>query len=192
MFTAFARTITAINRWIGKINAWVVIPLFLLLICDVVMRYFAGRPLIWTSELAQLVFGVYGIMAGGYLLAERGHVNVDIFYGKFSRRRQALVDVSTCFLFFLFVGILLWQGWSLAADSVSSWEKSNSAWKPYIWPAKIMIPVAAVLLLLQGVIRVVADVRVLMGLPVPEDVYGAQPKDDELHHTPSGEEGGHA
>jgi TRAP-type mannitol/chloroaromatic compound transport system permease small subunit len=181
LFTVFARGITGLNRFIGKVAAWVVIPLFLLLISDVLMRYFVGRPMIWTAELAQLVFGVYAILGGGYLLAERGHVNVDIFYGNFSRKKKAAVDVATSVLFFLFVGVLLWQGWSLAADSVGSWERSNSAWKPYIWPAKVAIPVAAVLLLLQGVVRLVGDIRVLLELPVDPAVYGTQPEQGHQH-----------
>ena len=89
MFTTFARSVTRLNRWIGKFTAWIVVPLFLLLLCDVVMRYAAGRPLPWTAELAQLVFGIYGILAGGFLLAERGHVNVDILYGRFSPKKKA-------------------------------------------------------------------------------------------------------
>lgn len=181
MFTAFARTVTRLNRWIGRFTAWIVVPLFLLLICDVVMRYVAGRPLPWTAELAQLVFGVYGILAGGYLMAERGHVNVDIIYGRFSPQRKATVDVATSFLFFLFIGVLLWQSVDLFLDSID-WprmrphriERSNSVWKPALWPVKLFIPIAASLLLAQGIVRLVADIRVLMGLPVPEDVYGAK------------------
>tara|TARA_Y100000815_G_scaffold227633_1_gene216293 strand:- start:865 stop:1428 length:564 start_codon:yes stop_codon:yes gene_type:complete len=185
MFASFARAITSLNRWIGRIAAWVVIPLFLLLLCDVVMRYFAGRPLIWTSETAQLVFAVYGTIAGGWLLAERGHVNVDIFYGTFSPRRKAIADLSTCFLFLLFVGVLLWQGLDLAIESYEKLERSNSAWKPQIWFVKFFIPVSALLLFLQGIVRIVADVRVLMGLPVPDDVYGAPASYGPAH----GEEG---
>lgn len=185
MFTSFARAITSLNRWIGRVAAWVVIPLFLLLLCDVVMRYFAGRPLIWTSEIAQLVFAVYGTLAGGWLLSERGHVNVDIFYGNFSRKKKATVDLATSFLFFLFVGVLLWQGWELAIEAYEKTERSNSVWKPQIWPVKFFIPLAALLLLAQGIVRLVADVRTLMGLPCPPDVYGAPAASGPAH----GEEG---
>ena len=181
MFASFARAVTALNRWIGRLAAWVVIPLFLLLICDVVMRYFAGRPLIWTSETAQLVFAVYGIIGGGWLLAERGHVNVDIFYGTLSPRRKAVADLATCFLFLLFVGILLWQGWSLAMESFDKLERSNSVWKPQVWPVKFFVPLAALLLLAQGIVRIVADIRTVMGLPCPDEIYGApahDPADD--------------
>ena len=39
------------------------------------------------------------------------------------------------------------------------------------------------LLLVQGVIRLWADVRVVMGLPVPDEVFG-KPGAPETDHTP--------
>ena len=66
---------------------------------EVIMRYVVGSAAIWTAEFAQLIFGVYAVIAGGYLLVERAHVNVDIIYGRFSRMRKAKVDLATSFLF---------------------------------------------------------------------------------------------
>jgi TRAP-type mannitol/chloroaromatic compound transport system permease small subunit len=169
-----ARAITRLNRWIGAAVAWLILLIFVLLIVDVAMRYAVGRPSIWTSELAQLVFGFYAVIGGGYLLAERGHVNVDIFYGGFSRRRKALVDVATSVLFFLFVAVLLYQSSSMAYESVQKLETSQSIWHPQIWPVKVAIPVAGVLILLQGLVRLLSDIRVLMGLPSDEATFGVQ------------------
>lgn len=173
-----ARAITHVNRFIGKWVSLVVLVIFALLLADVVMRYLVGSPTIWTAELATLIFGAYAIIGGGYLLAERGHVNVDILYGRFSRRRRALMDVLTWPLFALFVGVLLWQGWDIAMESLQDLERSNSVWKAPLWPTKALIPVAAILLLLQGVIRLWADIRVLRGLPIPEDIFGAAGEPD--------------
>lgn len=169
-----AGAITRLNRWIGRWASLAVLIIFVLLLADVVMRYLVGYPAVWTAELATLIFGVYAIIGGGYLMAERGHVNVDILYGRFSRRRKALVDLLTWPLFALFVCVLLWQGWSLAIESTLQLERSNSVWKPWIWPVKLAIPLAAVLLLLQGLVRLVADIRILRGLPVDEATFGAQ------------------
>lgn len=168
-----ARAITRLNRFIGRWCSLAVLIIFLLLLADVVMRYFVGQPAIWTAELATLIFGAYAIIGGGYLLAERGHVNVDIIYGKFSRKRKALVDILTWPLFLLFAGVLLWQGYEIAAESIADWERSNSVWKAPLWPTKTLIPVAAILLLLQGLVRLWADIRILRGLPVPDDVFGS-------------------
>jgi TRAP-type mannitol/chloroaromatic compound transport system permease small subunit len=168
-----ARGVTRLNRWIGKWASLAVLILFALLLADVVMRYLVGQPAIWTAELATLIFGVYAIIAGGYLLAERGHVNVDIFYGGFSRKRKALVDIVTWPLFFIFVVVLLWQGYDIAKEAIEDMEVSNSTWKAPLWPTKSLIPVAAILLLLQGFVRLWADIRILMDLPVDEETFGA-------------------
>ena len=88
-----AGAITRLNVWIAKVAAWLIVPMFLLLMADVIMRYVVGSAAIWTAEFAQLIFGVYAVIAGGYLLVERAHVNVDIIYGKFSRaERQSSIS----------------------------------------------------------------------------------------------------
>lgn len=168
------RAITRLNRWIGASVAWLILLIFALLIVDVGMRYAIGRPSIWTSEMSQLVFGFYAVIGGGYLLAERAHVNVDIFYGRFSRRRKALVDVATSLLFFMFVFVLLYQSSSMAYESVEKLETSQSIWHPQIWPVKVAIPLAGVLILLQGLVRLWSDIRVLMGLPSDDATFGVQ------------------
>jgi len=176
-----ARAITRLNGWIGRMAHWLILPMFAMLILDVAMRYAVGRPAIWTTELTQLVFGFYAVIGGGWLLAERAHVNVDIFYGKFSPRRKALVDLCTSFLFFLFISVLIWQGSSMAWESTMKFETSQSIWNPPVWPVKLAIPVAGVLVLLQGIVRVVSDVRVLMGLPNDEATFGKQADNEAAH-----------
>ncbi len=176
-----ARAVTRLNRWIGVTVAWLILLIFLLLIVDVAMRYAVGRPSIWTSELSQLIFGFYAVIGGGYLLAERAHVNVDIFYGRFSRKRKALVDVATSVLFFLFVAVLIFQSSSMAYESVEKFETSQSIWHPQIWPVKVAIPLAGVLILLQGLVRLWSDIRVLMGLPCDDATFGTQATDASTH-----------
>lgn len=176
-----ARAVTQLNIWIGKVAAWLIVPIFLLLMADVIMRYVVGSAAIWTAEFAQLIFGAYAVVAGGYLLVERAHVNVDIIYGKFSRANKALVDLATSFLFFLFLAVLIWQGVDMAWDSAAKFERSSSLWNPHIWPVKIAIPVAAVLLLLQGLVRIASDIRTVMGFENDPDTFGKQATDEPTH-----------
>jgi TRAP-type mannitol/chloroaromatic compound transport system permease small subunit len=176
-----ARAVTRLNIWIGKVAAWLIVPIFLLLMADVIMRYLVGSAAIWTAEFAQLIFGGYAVIAGGYLLVERAHVNVDIIYGKFSRVNKAVVDLATSFLFFLFLAVLIWQGVDMAWDSAAKFERSSSLWNPHVWPVKIVIPVAAVLLLLQGLVRLVSDIRTVMGLENDPDTFGKQATDEPSH-----------
>lgn len=173
-----ARFITQTNLWIGKAAAWLILPMFLALLADVIMRYLIGTATIWTSELAQLIFGFYAVIAGGYLMVERGHVNVDIVYGRCSRKRKALIDLATSFLFMAFMLILIWQSGDMAWDSFTRRETSHSLWDPYIWPIKATIPIAGVLFFLQGLVRVGSDWRSLRGLENDPEVWGKQASDE--------------
>jgi TRAP-type mannitol/chloroaromatic compound transport system permease small subunit len=180
--TAFARTVTSTNAWIGRIMSYVVLILFVLLLSDVIMRYLTESPISWSQQASKLIFGVYAIIGGGFLLARRAHVNVDLFYGNFSPRKKAMVDIITSFLFFLFLGVLLKESWSLAYDSVIRFEVSyETTWRPWIWPSKSLIVVAAALLLLQGIVKLIADIMIVMGIPVDETAFGpiADPDDGE-------------
>src|SRR5690606_35717047 len=135
--------------------------MFLALIADVVMRYVVGNVTMWTAELAQLIFGVYSVIAGGYLLVERAHVNVDIFCGTWSRERKAKLDLATSFLFVFFMLVLIYQSWDMDWESFQNRETSMSIWDPYILPVKMAVPIAGVLLFLQAIVRMFADWRVI-------------------------------
>lgn len=173
MLGALMRAVTRANGWIGRAISLLLLAMFVLLLAEVFFRYIAGAPKVWTGELTQMLFGIYAVLAGGYIMARGGHVNVDILYSRFSPRTRAFVDLFTSALFFVFLGALVYFGSSLAWESIEFWERSQSAWNPPIWPVKLAIPVGAVLLLLQGLVKFVQDLRVALGLP-PVDL-GVEP-----------------
>lgn len=173
----FMRTVTRVNSWIGTGVAYLIGPIFLLMLAEVFLRYLMGSPAVWTNELSQLLFGAYAVLAGGYIAITSGHVSVDILHSKLPARRRALVDTLTSVLFFLFLGALLYFGASFALESMETWERSQSAWNPPIWPFKLMIPVSALLLLLQGVVKLMRDILALLGIELPPDL--AMPETEE-------------
>ncbi|GHD53698.1 C4-dicarboxylate ABC transporter [Thalassobaculum fulvum] len=180
--TAIARAVTTTNLWIARVINWAVLILFILLLMDVIMRKVVGAPISWSQQASRLIFGVYAVIGGGYLLARREHVNVDLFYATFSKKRKAAVDIATSFLFFSFMIVLLPNAYDMAAQSVCmtegvppwcKWEVDELAvWKAPLWPSKWLIVVATVLLLLQGIVKLAADVMIVMGIEVDESAYG--------------------
>ena len=173
-----ARVVTWTNEIVGRATAYLVLLMFGLLFAEVILRYALRTPSVWTGELSQMLFGAYALLGGGYLLARNGHVNVDLLYGAFSVRSRAWIDIFTSILFFLFIGVLVWQGTSLAMDSLARWERSHSAWNPPIWPIKLIIPIAAVLVLLQGLVKLANDMLVALGRsPVSTGVDKATPEE---------------
>ena len=157
---SFLKFIDAVNERVGNLLSYFLFLFFVLLLMEVVLRYFFNAPTVWANELAQMLFGAYAILAGGYIMRTGGHVNVDILYSRLSIKSRAGLDIFTSLLFFLFCAMLLIYGGSLAWDSLSRFEHSQSAWNPPLYPAKLMIPLAAALLLLQGLVKLLRDILI--------------------------------
>lgn len=164
----FMRGITRFNDWLGRWVSRLLLVVFFLLMAELLFRYFAGAPKVWTAELAQMLFGVYAVLSGGYIMAHSGHANVDLLHSHFPPRLKALVDIITSMMFFAFIGGVLYFGGSMAYDSISFWEHSQSAWNPPVWPIKLMIPVGATLLLLQGIVKIMQDIATALGIEPPQ------------------------
>ncbi|SFL97720.1 TRAP transporter small permease subunit [Marinobacter zhejiangensis] len=162
--TAFMNGITRLNDFIGRWIALLVFAMFAFLLLEVGFRYLLNSPTVWTNELTQMLFGIYAVMSGGYIMAHRGHVNVDLLHAKLPPRGRAVVDILSSSVFFIFMLALLYFGYDMAQESISSWETSFSAWNPPIWPVKLAIPVATALLTLQGIVKLLQDIAIACNL----------------------------
>lgn len=149
--------IDMISEWSGKLVSFLMLPLIAFIVYDVLMRYVFNAPTDWAHELSYLMFGTIWVIGGAFALQQKAHVRMEIIYNRLPLRRRAIIDLITAPLFFVFIGILLWKGWDLAWSSVLRLEHSNSFWSPPIYPVKMMIPLGAFLLLLQGVVRFIRD-----------------------------------
>jgi TRAP-type mannitol/chloroaromatic compound transport system permease small subunit len=74
-----------------------------------------------------------------------------------------ILDICTSFFFFLFIGLLLWKGGEMAWESVRLLERSQTPWGPYVFHVYLAVPIAAFLMLLQGLAFLMRDVRKLKG-----------------------------
>ena len=162
MLKSILKNIDAINNTIGKILSYFLFLFFGLLLMEVFLRYFFNSPTVWANELSQMLFGAYAVIGGGYILLTGGHVNVDIIYSRLGEKKRAALDIVSSVLFFLFCGMLLIYGGSLAWDSLSRFEHSQSAWNPPLYPAKLAIPLAAALLILQGLAKLIRNILILL------------------------------
>ena len=164
VLTAFISGVTRLNDFVGRWIALLVFAMFAFLLLEVGFRYLLNAPTVWTNELTQMLFGVYAVMSGGYIMAHRGHVNVDLLHSQLPPRKRAVMDIFTSLIFFIFTLALLWFGIDMASESISSWETTYSAWNPPIWPVKLAIPVGTGLLVLQGLAKLLEDIAIAFNL----------------------------
>jgi len=158
----FLKAIDSMNEHIGRVIAYIGAVMMLIIGFEVVMRYVFNRPTIWALEINQSLLCIYAALAGGYTLLHRGHVSVEIVYGRFGLRTRMVIDILTSFIFFFFIIIFLWQTWDMAFDSLMIGERSEGLLGLPLYPAKIAIAIGAVLILLQGFANLAKNIIALI------------------------------
>jgi TRAP-type mannitol/chloroaromatic compound transport system permease small subunit len=147
-----------VNVKVGEFVAyWAVLSVFGYYY-EVIARFAFNSPTNWLHESMFLMYGMQYILAGAYAYQVDQHVRVDVFYTKFSPRGKAIADIITSVFFFIFVGTLLVTSYRFAADAVGNDEHSFTEWGVQYWPVKLMMPIGAGLLLLQGVSKLIKDI----------------------------------
>jgi TRAP-type mannitol/chloroaromatic compound transport system permease small subunit len=147
-----------LSEWSGKVTAFLLLAVAGVIGYEVTLRYGFGSPTIWGAQLAQMLFGTYAVLGGAYALRYRVHVNMDALYARFSPRTKAILDLVTSLVFFFAIAFLVWMGWVLGWQSFMQRETSVvTPWHQPIWPLKMMIPIAAVLILLEGISKFIQD-----------------------------------
>jgi TRAP-type mannitol/chloroaromatic compound transport system permease small subunit len=63
--------VDAISTWFGKLFAWSIVILTLVIGFEVVSRYFFNSPHAWVFDATYMLYGVLFMMAGAYTLARR-------------------------------------------------------------------------------------------------------------------------
>jgi len=104
------------------------------------------------------------LLGAAYTLKRDGHVRVDIFYRGFTAKRKALIDLLGSLLLLLPVcSFLLWVSWDYVTAAWSIYEGSQEAGGlPYVYLLKTLIPVAVLLLILQGISQALSSLSILL------------------------------
>ncbi len=148
-----AGAIDAVTRFTGKAIAWLIIPMVLSLVWEVVARYFFDAPTVWAYDMTFMLYGTFFMIGSAWTLQRGGHIRTDVYYGRWSKRTQARVDL-VCYAILFFPAMIVFADltWDYFWKSYQQGERIvTSPWMPIVWPFKFTMPLSAVLLLLQGI-----------------------------------------
>jgi TRAP-type mannitol/chloroaromatic compound transport system permease small subunit len=152
-FYAVIRRIDRFTDVTGKLVALSMLFLVFSISYECFSRYLFDAPTIWVFDSSFMVNGAAFMLGCGYALLKGAHVRTDMLWEKFSERRKGTIDfVSYLGLFFpvmitLFV-ISVDDAWY---SFMIHEESEQTAWRPIMWPFRASVPLAALLLMVQGV-----------------------------------------
>ena len=176
MLQKFLIMIDRFSMAVGHAFAWSILILTLGTSYEVFMRYALNDPTSWAFDMSYILYGGLFIMSGAYALSRNAHVRGDVIYRLWPVRVQGSVELVLYFIFF-FPGVtsLIIAGYGYAHDSFGYREVSvNSPVGVPIWQLKALIPLAGIMLFIQGVAQVIRCILALRDARWPRMLHDVE------------------
>jgi len=158
----FDGAIDSFNEKFGLYASYLVLPLIVVVVFEVFMRYAFNAPTSWAFELTVFLYGVHYSFALAYAHKNNTHVAIDVFESRLPDRPRLILRIITNAVLFLpTIGLLTYYVGVMAANSWQQWEHASSSWAPAIYPVKTLMAIGFVLFFLQGLAKLTQDIRAL-------------------------------
>lgn len=161
--------------WMGKINAWLLIPMAVTVIAAVIFSQFnLSRLLQWETDLPLLgrqltvisvvelqwhLFGIFVLLGGSWVLQHDRHIRVDLLYARFSPLWRNIVNLVGDLAFLLpFCAVIFWFSLAMVQRSYLAGEGSDYDALVDRYLIKSILPVAFIFLFINGLIRIVCTI----------------------------------
>jgi len=132
-------------------------------------------------ELQWYLFGLMFLLGAAYTLRHDAHVRVDVFFGRLSVRGRAWINLLGTVLFlFPFCIVMVVVSWPAVRNSWAVMEVSPDPGGLPRYPIKTVIPIAFILLFLQGISMFIRQIAILRGMISEED---AEARPSEVGHV---------
>lgn len=183
--------IDRLSEWVGKAFAWCILMMAFAVTYEVFVRYVFRAPTSWAFDISYIMYGTLFMMAGAYTLSRNAHVRGDFVYRFWPPRVQATVEFVLYFLFF-FPGMLalIFAGIDYAGESwacrpygpegpLGEISINSPAGVP-VFPLKTVLPVAAFLMLLQGIAETIRCYKCMRTGKWPERLRDVEEMEVEI------------
>ncbi len=160
--SAFVRLVDKLNYGVGRVAMYILFVLMAILMWSTISKA-TGAPSLWTLEMAQFVMVAYFVLGGPYAMQMGAHVRMDLFYAQQNPVRQAWWDAITVLALIFYLGVMLWGAIDSTAYALQYNERSPTAWRPYLWPIKVILCIGFSLMLLQALAALIRDVATIRG-----------------------------
>jgi TRAP-type mannitol/chloroaromatic compound transport system permease small subunit len=159
--------IEVVVRFAGYISAFLVLPLIISMITEVVARYVFDAPTLWAYETAYFITGSFFLLGIGYTLQIGGHVKVDFLTDFLSDRANLVIYI---FGYCVTAAFVIWATLGLTESFLETYENGEttgeSAWNPVLWPFRAVAAFGFLLFAVQLIVEIIRNtLRLIRGEP---------------------------
>lgn len=157
------RVVRAIDRFTDGTGIWIAVltlPMVAAVCYEVIARYGFNAPTVWAFDVTYMLYGTLFMLGSAYALHKGAHIRTDFFYERWSIRTRGTID-AVAYIVFFFPSLIVFFAVG-ASEAYYSWGISETSeqtpWRPLLWPFKVVVPAACLLLLVQGVSETIKSV----------------------------------
>lgn len=156
--------IDALNTRVGQIFKWAILAAVIISTVNAIIRKLFNVSSNAWLEMQWYLFGAVFMLCAAYTFLKNEHIRIDVVTSHFAKRTRDWIDVIGHIFFLIpFCWIMIWHGWPFFLRSFEINEQSMNAGGLTVWPAKILVPLGFVLLLLQAFSELIKRVAILRG-----------------------------
>ncbi len=149
--------------------AVIIFSLGFLIVADVVGRVIFNTPVKGTPELVSMSIVIICFLLAAYAVHSGGMLRTDILVGLFGARGHAFADLASGLLGTAFFFLIVWGSFEPALHSWTSNEfEGEGALRVPVWPARFVVMLGSVLVVVIYLQQAVMAILALLGLAQPQ------------------------
>ena len=161
--TKLMQVIGSINEKIASWARWLMVVLMVVVVFDVLMRYFFNAPTAWAFELAMILGSTGYMLSWGEVERVGMHLRVDVFYAASSPRWKATINtlgtIICWYPVYVSYMIVSWH-WAVRAWRIHE-VMVESYWYPPAAPTRTLIIIGFTLVCAQLTVSLIKNIHVL-------------------------------
>jgi TRAP-type C4-dicarboxylate transport system permease small subunit len=152
------RTMESIVKGFNKIlvfTASLMMAGLMIIVCvDLTLRYFFNSPLLWGTEVTEILLLYITFLGMAWVFREDGHVVIDVFTSQVAGKKKKILNGISYFLVGIVAAVLVYYGFYTVYDHFRRGVFNPTVIETPIWLIIIVIPVGSVPLFLEVLIKV--------------------------------------
>ena len=159
--------LNSVTTWVGRIGAWISVPLMIIIVFDVITRRFLVLGSTKLQEGEWHMHAVLFLLCLGFAYLRNAHVRISLVHERFSPTTQRWIEFIGCLIFAIpYCAIVLYFAIDFVERSWAVGEASDSATGlPFRWAIKAFLPAGMLLLGLAAIAVLLRKFVELFGSP---------------------------
>jgi len=139
------KVIQRLTFYICAVGMFLLIPMMLLTVGDVIVRVAWARTIPGAVETSEYMLAVFILLGLAFTQQIKGHVRVSFLISRLSARAQPAMEIFTTLLSLFIIFIVVWQGWVIGIHETAVSDMLRVPQAPF----KLLVAVGGFLLFLE-------------------------------------------